>query len=56
MTVSPPARLHYSSVRGVNDFTAALVGVPKAKADPTLQMMLMPSDGPTAADKEYEEV
>eukprot|EP00966_Prymnesium_polylepis_P154997 3579427-Prymnesium_polylepis.3 len=46
---------HYYSVRNSNDFKAALIGGPKSKVDPTLQAMLMPSNGPTAADKECED-
>ena len=46
---------HYASVRNINDFKAALIGGPKTEVDPTLRAMLMPSNGPTAADIECQD-
>ena len=45
----------YRSVRSMNDFKAALTGGPKTKVDPALKAMLMPHNGPSAADKECED-
>ena len=45
----------YRSVRSSNDFKAALTGGPETKVDPTLKAMLMPDNGPSAADKECED-
>ena len=46
---------HYASVQSINDFKAALIGGPKTEVDPTLKAMLMPSNGPTAADMECQD-
>ena len=46
---------HYASVRNSNDFRAALIGGPKTEVDPTLKAMLMPSNGPSAADMECQD-
>ena len=45
----------YRSVRSSNDFKAALIGGPKTRVDPTFKAMLMPDNGPSAADKECED-
>ena len=45
---------YYAAIRGMNDFNAALLGHvlggPRYKVDKTLQVMLTPTSGPTAAD------